>query len=150
MPTTLLKVVSTLRSVLAWRANRSQRPGLGIRRGCICVSSAMKVPLLRFSRIERERRKRSPRRLPDRILNSVEAFALTDWGNAAAAFYRRSGDTRCRDEARDAFENRPRASGDAIRYMTLNPPADSPAIVTFAWSPPNAAIFRWIQRSAST
>jgi hypothetical protein len=58
-----------------------------------------------LSRIERERRKRSPRRLPDRILNSVEAFALTDWGNAAAAFYRRSGDTRCRDEARDAFEN---------------------------------------------
>lgn len=44
-------------------------------------------------------------RLPDRILNSVKAFALTDWGNAAAAFYRRSGDSAYREEARSAFED---------------------------------------------
>jgi tetratricopeptide (TPR) repeat protein len=43
-------------------------------------------------------------RPPDRILNSVKAFALTDWGNAAAAFYRRSGDLQYREEARAAFE----------------------------------------------
>ena len=32
----------------------------------------------------------------------------------------------------------PCASGDAMRYMTLSPPADSPAMVTFEASPPNA------------
>jgi len=53
--------------------------------------------------IKQERSKQGDR-LPDRILNSVEAFALTDWGNAAAAFYRRSGASKYRDEARLAFE----------------------------------------------
>ena len=43
----------------------------------------------------------------------------------------------------------PRAGGAAIRYMTLRPPADSPAIVTFAGSPPKDLMFAWIQRSAS-
>jgi tetratricopeptide (TPR) repeat protein len=51
--------------------------------------------------------------LPARILNSVRAFVLTDWGNAAAAFYRRSGDGGYREEARKAFE----------RALELNPRA---------------------------
>jgi len=48
-----------------------------------------------------------------------------------------------------ARANSPRACGEAMRYMTLSPPADSPAIVTFAGSPPKAAMFRCTQRSAS-
>jgi hypothetical protein len=44
----------------------------------------------------------------------------------------------------------PRASGTVIRYTTLSPPDDSPAIVTFDASPPKAPMLRWIQRSAST
>jgi hypothetical protein len=33
--------------------------------------------------------------------------------------------------------------------MTLSPPADSPAMVTFDGSPPNAAILAFTQRSAA-
>ena len=47
-----------------------------------------------------------------------------------------------------ALANRPRASGAAIRYITLSAPADSPAMVTLAGSPPNAAMLRFTQRSA--
>ena len=56
--------------------------------------------------IEEERKSDEDGRepLPDRILNSVKAFALTDWGNAAAAFYRRSGDVHYREQARAAFK----------------------------------------------
>lgn len=53
---------------------------------------------------EREGGKPEPERLPRRIVDSVLAFALTDWGNACAAYYRRSGDVDCRDEARSALE----------------------------------------------
>jgi hypothetical protein len=42
-------------------------------------------------------------RLPRRICDAVEAFALTDWGNACASYYRRSGDTKYRNEAFRAF-----------------------------------------------
>ena len=45
---------------------------------------------------------------------------------------------------------RPRASGVAIRWLTLHEPADSPKIATRDGSPPNAAMFRWIQPSAAT
>lgn len=55
--------------------------------------------------IDSEAQKEGRDRLPDRILSSVKAFSLTDWGNAAAAFYRRSGDAAYRDEARTAFED---------------------------------------------
>jgi hypothetical protein len=48
-----------------------------------------------------------------------------------------------------ALWNRPRASGDVRRYITLSPPADSPAMVTFAASPPNALILALTQRSAA-
>jgi hypothetical protein len=48
-----------------------------------------------------------------------------------------------------ALANNPCAPVAAIRYSTLRPPADSPAIVTLAASPPNAAMFRFTQRSAS-
>ena len=48
-----------------------------------------------------------------------------------------------------ALANKPRASCAAIRYMTLSAPADSPAIVTFAGSPPNAAMLRFTQRKAA-
>ena len=37
-----------------------------------------------------------------------------------------------------AFENRPRASGAAMRYITLSAPADSPAMVTLDGLPPKA------------
>jgi tetratricopeptide (TPR) repeat protein len=35
--------------------------------------------------------------------DAVLAFVYTDWGNACAAYYRRSGDTKCREEAFRAF-----------------------------------------------
>src|SRR5205823_10853566 len=54
--------------------------------------------------VERELAKPEPDRLPTRITNSVQAFTLTDWGNACAAYYQRSGDPVYRDVARSAFE----------------------------------------------
>ena len=48
-----------------------------------------------------------------------------------------------------AFENKPRAAGAAIRYMTLSAPADSPAMVTLEGSPPNEPMLRLTHRSAS-
>jgi hypothetical protein len=36
-------------------------------------------------------------------LDKVHSFALTDWGNACASYYQRSGDTRFRTEALKAF-----------------------------------------------
>ena len=48
-----------------------------------------------------------------------------------------------------ALANSPRASGAAMRYITLSAPADSPAMVTFEESPPNAAMFFFSQRSAA-
>ena len=53
---------------------------------------------------KRERAKPEPERLPRRIVDSVLAFALTDWGNACAAYYRRAGDLERRDQACSAFE----------------------------------------------
>ena len=44
---------------------------------------------------------------------------------------------------------RPFDSGDAISALTEIDPADSPAIVTFFGSPPNAAMFARTQRSAA-
>ena len=41
-------------------------------------------------------------------------------------------------------------SGDAMIALTEIDPADSPAIVTFAGSPPKAAMFSRTQRSAAT
>ena len=46
------------------------------------------------------------------------------------------------------FANRPRASGEVIRYITLSAPADSPAMVTLAGSPPKAAMFSFTHVSA--
>jgi hypothetical protein len=40
-----------------------------------------------------------------------------------------------------ALWNRPLASGEAIRMLTENDPADSPKMVTLPGSPPNAAAF---------
>ena len=48
-----------------------------------------------------------------------------------------------------ALANKPRALGAAMRYMTLRPPEDSPAIVTLPGSPPKAAMLRFTQPSAS-
>ena len=48
-----------------------------------------------------------------------------------------------------AFANRPRAGGAAIRYMTLSPPADSPAMVTLEGSPPKALMLCWTHCRAS-
>jgi len=45
--------------------------------------------------------------------------------------------------------NRPRASGETIRYNTDEPPADDPEIVTLRGSPPNAATLSWIHLSAA-
>ena len=45
--------------------------------------------------------------------------------------------------------NNPLARGIIGRSDTLPPPADSPKIVTFFGSPPNAEIFFFIQRKAS-
>ena len=42
--------------------------------------------------------------LPERIRDAVEAFALTDWANACAAYYRRSGEDAYRKEAIEAFD----------------------------------------------
>ena len=44
---------------------------------------------------------------------------------------------------------RSRDKGDAIWALTATDPADSPAIVTFRGSPPNAAIFWRTQTSAA-
>ena len=43
----------------------------------------------------------------------------------------------------------PFARGDAQSMLTEIPPADSPKIVTFAGSPPNAAILFWIHSNAA-
>jgi hypothetical protein len=43
--------------------------------------------------------------LPKRLLDAVEAFALTDWGNACAAYYRRSREEAYRKKAFAAFES---------------------------------------------
>ena len=48
-----------------------------------------------------------------------------------------------------ALWNRPLASGDAIRMLTENEPADSPKIVTLPGSPPNAAMFFFTHCSAA-
>ena len=44
----------------------------------------------------------------------------------------------------------PRASGEAIRALTANEPADSPKIVTLPGSPPKAAMLSCTHRSAAT
>ena len=44
----------------------------------------------------------------------------------------------------------PFASGEAMSALTANDPADSPKIVTFAGSPPNAAMLSLTHRSAAT
>ena len=46
-----------------------------------------------------------------------------------------------------ARANSPCACGDAISALTENEPADSPAMVTFAGSPPNCAMLSRTQRS---
>ncbi len=48
-----------------------------------------------------------------------------------------------------ALANSPRACGAASRYITVRPPADSPAMVTLAGSPPNAWMLSLTQRSAA-
>ena len=48
-----------------------------------------------------------------------------------------------------ACRNRPSLSMQVIWLMTLPPPADCPAMVTFSGSPPNAAILRFTQRNAA-
>ena len=48
------------------------------------------------------------------------------------------------------LEEAPAASGEATSVQTFTPPADSPKIVTRAGSPPNAAMFRFTQRSAAS
>src|SRR5215472_18074938 len=45
--------------------------------------------------------------------------------------------------------NSPAAVGDAIASQTLDPPADSPKMVTLCGLPPNAVMFRCTQRSAA-
>ena len=48
-----------------------------------------------------------------------------------------------------AWENRPRAVGEAMFAQTLAPPADSPKIVTLPGSPPNANALFCTQRIAA-
>ena len=48
-----------------------------------------------------------------------------------------------------ALSNNPRAGGAVINHITLKPPADSPAIVTFEGSPPKAAMFSFTHRNAA-
>ena len=49
-----------------------------------------------------------------------------------------------------ALWNRPFAIGEIISALTDPPPADSPKIVTFAGSPPNAAALRFTHCSAAS
>src|SRR3954468_11434928 len=49
-----------------------------------------------------------------------------------------------------ALWNRPFAIGEIIRALTDPPPADSPKIVTFDGSPPNAAALRFTHWSAAS
>jgi len=48
-----------------------------------------------------------------------------------------------------ALWNSPAAVGEAIWWQTLDPPADSPKMVTLCGSPPNALMFSCTQRSAA-
>ena len=48
-----------------------------------------------------------------------------------------------------AFSNSPLAVGEAIWSQTLDPPADSPKMVTLRGSPPKAAMFCRTQRMAA-
>ena len=49
-----------------------------------------------------------------------------------------------------ARRNRPRAEGIVVRISHAVPPADCPAMVTFAGSPPNVSMFSWTHSSAAT
>ena len=46
--------------------------------------------------------------------------------------------------------NSPRASGEAMRWLTVYDPADRPNSVTHAGSPPNASMLRCTHSSAAT
>jgi tetratricopeptide (TPR) repeat protein len=71
------------------------------------VNDAILDRFWRYKRnVEREldAQAREGRAPADWLRNAVRAFVLTDWGNACAAYYRRSGDMTCRDDAFRAFE----------------------------------------------
>jgi hypothetical protein len=91
-------------------------------------------------RVSASMARRSARLLAPSLVGRHRAHGL---GRDVAELAARAGRAwrPCRRSGRSPWLNRPRApGGEAIRYMTLRPPADSPAMVTLAGSPPKAAM----------
>ena len=85
---------------------------------------------------------------------SEDCLSLNIWApagarNAPVFFWIHGGALSSGSGSDGLYDGAALASRAAIRYMTLSPPADSPAIVTFAGSPPNAAMLRFTQRKAA-
>ena len=85
------------------------------------------------------------RRAAASVAPSPEANAAP----AASASVSERSVSRPAPDSTMAFWNSPRTAGIIIRRLTDTPPADSPNMVTFLASPPNAATLRFTHSSAA-